>query len=95
MDIYLPSRTIGDSEPWRKNGVNKWKWKKKIMVDDKKLKVVQEGRIVRRKAWNEGKSKLIKDLTFSCETLREVEKFENNKDKITMHTGKAAVWPRQ
>lgn len=63
MDISLPSRTRRDSEPWRKNDVNKWKWQKS-MVDDKELKVVQEGRIVRRKAGNEGKSKLIKDLTF-------------------------------
>lgn len=62
MDSSLPSRTRGDNKSWRKN-VSKWKWQKH-MVDDKELKSVQEGRIVRRKAGNEGKSKLMKDLTF-------------------------------
>lgn len=76
MDSSLPSRTRGDNEPWRKN-VSKWKWQKqtnkknpqrnkkqKTMVDDKEPKSIPESRIVRRKAGNEGKSKLMKDLTF-------------------------------
>lgn len=67
MDTSLPHRSRGEHEPWRKNGVLKWRWQKS-KADDKGQKVVQwrlrGDRAVRRNAGNEGKNKIGKDLDF-------------------------------